>query len=175
MTIAGIIVWHVVIALVTIGAGVRFGLPWPLPSSFAFVGPMLPLAVMSVAALRGRWNAPSWLCFVCGIAVDLMTQGPLGFWALIYLSGTLLIGVVPWIMRAHALGRFTLIVGVAVVTVFLQAGIGWGIYQQAPSGVVLMAGGLAMAGLGIVLELLLVLASHVQLRRAGNGARAVLE
>jgi hypothetical protein len=32
-----------------------------------------------------------------------------------------------------------------------------------------------MAGLGIVLELLLVLASHVQLRRAGNGARAVLE
>lgn len=60
-------------------------LPWGLPVEDRFVLPLLPIvAIMYWTLDRDAW-LPEWAAFLAGLMLDVLTQGPLGYWALIYL------------------------------------------------------------------------------------------
>ena len=60
-------------------------LPWGLPSEDRFFLPMMPVIAIHYWSLRQPENVPEWLVFLAGLALDVLTHGPLGYWALIYL------------------------------------------------------------------------------------------
>ena len=77
-------------------------LPWGLPADACLVLPLLPYAVLHVATVTRDGAVPEWLAFVAGLALDLLTGGPLGYWALVYLAGygaTVL--ALPWARRGR--------------------------------------------------------------------------
>ncbi len=169
MKYAGIFFGHLLIVGVTVLAGLRFALPWALAPETAFAFPMLVLAVMAVAVMRHPMCAPSWLCFACGLSIDIMTQGVLGYWALVYLAGTLLIRLAPQRMTERLSGRLVALVGLGLGVLVVQTAISWIIYQQAPVWDVVGFGVAVMIGAGIVLEVLLALIGSVRFRSAGFG------
>lgn len=66
-------------------------LPLGLPEEARYVLPLLPLAAIHACVLRRpphdtRVLVPEWLAFACGLALDVLSQGPLGFWAFVYLA-----------------------------------------------------------------------------------------
>ena len=64
-------------------------LPLGVPAAYRFVLPLLPvIAIFYWTARRLEPLAP-WFMFVCGLVIDVLTSGPLGFWPLIYLVGLL--------------------------------------------------------------------------------------
>lgn len=62
-------------------------LPWRLPTEIAPLPQLLPVAVaVHWAARRPEWLA-EWAVAAAGLAVDAVTQAPLGLWALSGLAG----------------------------------------------------------------------------------------
>lgn len=60
-------------------------LPWGLPTVDRFVLPLLPVVAIYYWTLdRDAW-LPEWSIFLAGLLLDVLTQGPLGYWALVYL------------------------------------------------------------------------------------------
>ena len=59
--------------------------PWGLPTEDRFFLPMLPLVAIHYWSLRQPENVPEWGVFLAGLSLDILTHGPLGYWALIYL------------------------------------------------------------------------------------------
>lgn len=62
-------------------------LPWGAGGEFRLVQPLLPYVLIHLLAERRGTAVPDWLVFLSGFAIDVVGQGPLGFWPLIYLSG----------------------------------------------------------------------------------------
>lgn len=62
-------------------------LPWGPPPEFRLVLPLLPYVVIHRCVERWGPATPDWLVFLAGFATDVAGQGPLGYWALIYLCG----------------------------------------------------------------------------------------
>lgn len=62
-------------------------LPWGLPAEIAPALPLLPYVVIHVMIERQPAAVPDWLVFLAGLALDVLGQGPLGYWALVYLVG----------------------------------------------------------------------------------------
>lgn len=71
----------VTIALLTLIAA----LPWGLPSDYRFFLPLLPAVAIHYWSVRRDDLAIEWLAFLSGLVLDVLTQGPLGYWSLIYL------------------------------------------------------------------------------------------
>ena len=70
------------IALVTFVAALH----WGLGAESRFLMPFLPAAAIHAAAVAHPASVPVWLVFSAGLAFDVMTHGPLGYWALIYIA-----------------------------------------------------------------------------------------
>lgn len=64
--------------------------PWGAPAGAGFVLQVLPYMVAHVFLARGKGFVPSPVVFAAGLITDIASQGPLGFWALIYLFGMLI-------------------------------------------------------------------------------------
>lgn len=62
-------------------------LPWGAGSDYRLVLPLLPYALIHRAVERWGNLVPDWLVFLAGFAMDVVGQGPLGYWAFIYLCG----------------------------------------------------------------------------------------
>lgn len=60
-------------------------LPWGLPSQDRFFLPLLPVIAIHYWTLRQPESLPEWSVFLAGLALDILTHGPLGYWSLIYL------------------------------------------------------------------------------------------
>ena len=61
-------------------------LPWGVPAEYRFVLPLLPVVAIHYWVLRGHAAVvPEWFVFLCGLLLDVLTNGPLGFWSMIYL------------------------------------------------------------------------------------------
>lgn len=60
-------------------------LPFGLSDELLTLGPQLVLCVVFYWTLRAPERLPPWSVFALGIAFDLFSAGPLGFWALVYL------------------------------------------------------------------------------------------
>jgi rod shape-determining protein MreD len=65
-------------------------LPWELPSAARLMPPFLPLAAIYFWSSRPSARLSDWVPFIAGLLVDVLLDGPLGFWPLIYLTGGLL-------------------------------------------------------------------------------------
>ena len=59
--------------------------PWGLPPETKAALPLLPYLGVHYWTERRPAAMPDWLVFLAGFATDVLGQGPLGYWALIYL------------------------------------------------------------------------------------------
>lgn len=93
-------------------------LPWGLPSQYRFFLPLLPVVAIHYWSLRHGALIPEWCVFLAGLTLDILTHGPLGYWALIYLIAHVLAVIsAPYASRGHAarLALFALaLIGVTV-------------------------------------------------------------
>jgi rod shape-determining protein MreD len=61
-------------------------LPWGLEADSRFVLPLLPAVAIHYWVLRDKTvTVPEWFVFAVGLLLDVLTNGPLGFWSFIYL------------------------------------------------------------------------------------------
>ena len=65
-------------------------LPWALPASARFVLPFFALIAIDYWSGRSEERLSAWVPFTAGLFVDVLSDGPLGFWPLIYLCGAML-------------------------------------------------------------------------------------
>jgi rod shape-determining protein MreD len=61
--------------------------PWRVPDFVAFGLPFLTLGAIFYWAERDRRLLPSPIVLGCGVVTDLVTDGPVGYWALLFLIG----------------------------------------------------------------------------------------
>lgn len=73
----------VVIAFLTLISA----LPWGLPPEIRFVLPLLPLVAIHYWIVRGTARIAEWFVFLAGLTLDVLTNGPLGYWSIMYLGG----------------------------------------------------------------------------------------
>ncbi len=62
-------------------------LPWGASGEFRLVLPLLPYALIHRCVERFGASTPDWLVFLAGFSMDVVGQGPLGYWSFIYLCG----------------------------------------------------------------------------------------
>lgn len=96
------------IALVTFLAA----LPWGIPAEFRLTLPLLPFLAIYYWTLRRIELVPEVLVFAAGLTFDFLSDGPLGFWALIYLAGyALTLRAATSLLAGSAPGRLLLLAG----------------------------------------------------------------
>ncbi len=71
-----------VVALVVLSV-----LPWGLGQSVDFALPVLPFVAVHFWQRSNGPLMPLAFVFTAGLAVDVLSYGPLGYWSLVYLSG----------------------------------------------------------------------------------------
>lgn len=60
-------------------------LPWGLPPEIRFVLPLIPIIGIHFWITRAQGLLSEWFVFACGLLLDVLTNGPLGFWSGMYL------------------------------------------------------------------------------------------
>lgn len=109
-------------------------LPWGLSSDSRFLLPMLPYAAIHFWAVRRPALMPEWIAFASGLATDVLTHGPLGFWSLVFLLGLMFIqacrpaerwgAVGVWLHFAATLSLLALAQW-AIATAFFMSAVDW--------------------------------------------------
>ena len=79
--LAGVVPFLLALAIIVVST-----LPLGAGDLWATLGPQLVLGLVFHWSLRPSRALPPVLVFVLGLAVDLLSGGPLGFWGLIYLT-----------------------------------------------------------------------------------------
>ncbi|HET6390989.1 hypothetical protein [Hyphomicrobium sp.] len=103
------------VALLSLAAA----LPWGLAAEDRFVLPLLPVIAIYHWTLDPDAWLPDWAIFLAGLMLDVLTQGPLGYWALVYLCAYAVAMLVSRRPAASALGRMaTLAFAIVAVTGF---------------------------------------------------------
>ena len=97
--------------------------PWGAPDEARFVMPLLPYMAAHIFLARGVGVVPSPILFVAGLVMDLATHGPLGFWAIIYLSGALFARQLPGGIMQTVLGRQGALAATVLVLFVVQVGV----------------------------------------------------
>jgi rod shape-determining protein MreD len=109
-------------------------LPWGLPSEARFLLPLLPYTAIHFWAVRRPALMPEWLVFLAGLTTDVLTNGPLGYWSLVFLLGYILVLPLLPLTRYGALGRWLhfaitlLLLALAqwlIASIFFMQGIDW--------------------------------------------------
>jgi rod shape-determining protein MreD len=77
-------------ALATGTLAVLAVLPWGLPADGRFVLPFLPVVAIHYWSSRHPERLSAAVPFVAGLVVDVLSNGPLGYWPLIYLVSYML-------------------------------------------------------------------------------------
>ncbi|MEO0618208.1 MAG: hypothetical protein AAFZ01_02905 [Pseudomonadota bacterium] len=117
--------WGVIVPTLTIAAlTLVITLPWGFDPRLVHVPPLLILALVFCWTVRRSRLVPAVLVFGVGIAVDVVTASPVGFWAFLFLVGYALAAQI-----ARLIGPKPLIgalLGFPPVSVFV-AGLGYAI------------------------------------------------
>jgi rod shape-determining protein MreD len=129
-----------VAALSVLGAALLAALPLGLGSEYRFLLPQVVYMVIHFWTVRYPVVLPEWTVFCAGLLLDVLTGGPLGFWALIYLVGQAIARqqsvlaangrVVRWALLAAAVIVLTLLEWVFASLYFLE----WVDWQPFASG-----------------------------------------
>ncbi len=81
-------------------------LPWGLPPDGRYVLPLLPAIAIHYWASKPAERLAAGVAFAAGLSVDILTNGPLGYWSLIYLIGYLSAREVRGRTSAGSVGRW---------------------------------------------------------------------
>jgi cell shape-determining protein MreD len=73
-----------------LAAGLLVSLAWGSSGDGALLAPALLMAPVHFCSLRAPRHLPLWLVFATGLAADILTGGPLGFWPLLLLLSGML-------------------------------------------------------------------------------------
>lgn len=87
LTPLAVLVPGLMLAVTTLAAA----MPWGVAAEIKPVMPLLPWIVCHFWVERREHAMPDWLVFLSGLATDVLGQGPLGYWALVYLTGFALV------------------------------------------------------------------------------------
>jgi rod shape-determining protein MreD len=98
-------------------------LPWGLPPDGRFVLPLLPFIAIHYWASRHPDRLAEWVPFVAGLAVDVLSNGPLGYWSLIYLVGYMIAVEAHLVTAAGPAGRWFIF----LTSLALLVAAAWGI------------------------------------------------
>jgi len=107
-------------SLAVLAATLLCALPWGSAGELKVVPPLLPYAVIHLAAERYGNRLPDWLVFLAGFATDVVGQGPLGFWALIYLCGYTMVRSATIARRPGAIGSIAFFAATIVCLGLMQ-------------------------------------------------------
>ena len=122
--------------------------PLGLGPKAQFALPLLPFAAIHFWRLESERPLSTGLVFLAGIAVDVLTFGPLGYWALVYLGGVALaeaVGALGLPMRRLARWLvFAAVQGAVCALGFVLACLYFGRLVD-PEPMLWAAGGLAVA------------------------------
>lgn len=114
-------IWSVLAILSTV---VIAAVPWGLPGEITFVLPFMTLLLIFLFSLHRTPPIPAWLVFLSGLATDVLTAGPLGYWALLYTMtytlGRLIFAKLPPVSLAKLWLSYAVIAS-------LVALVGWGV------------------------------------------------
>lgn len=77
--------------LILVIATLAAAMPWGPPVWLKPVMPLLPYAVAHFWTERRERAMPDWLVFLAGLETDVLGQGPLGYWALVFLAGYVMV------------------------------------------------------------------------------------
>ncbi len=91
-------------------------LPWGLPAEDRFFLPLMPVIAIHYWTLRHDAWLPEWVVFLAGLTLDVLTNGPLGYWALIYLLIQLIATLSAPLAKNGSIARLALL-ALAVVAV----------------------------------------------------------
>jgi rod shape-determining protein MreD len=81
-------------------------LPFGMPSDLRFYMPLLPYTAIHYWAVRRPALMPEWAVFLAGLATDVLTHGPLGFWSLMFLIGVVAVDATRDMPDWGAIGRW---------------------------------------------------------------------
>ena len=95
-------------------------LPLGVPAGDRFFLPLLPVVAVHYWTLRHDAWLPEWVVFLAGLMLDILTHGPLGYWAFIYLLAHLTATLSTRVHVESTLGRLVL----KVVTTALKVVLG---------------------------------------------------
>lgn len=106
-------------AVLLLLATLACALPWAVAPEFRLVLPLLPYVVIHRCVERSGEAMPDWLVFLAGFAMDVVGQGPLGYWSLIYLCGYTIVRSVT-ADRAHGFASSAALFSVTIVSLSLM-------------------------------------------------------
>lgn len=95
-------------------------LPLGIPAGDRFLLPLLPVIAIHYWTLRHDAWLPEWVVFLAGLALDILTHGPVGYWAFIYLIAHLTATLSARLHVESSLDRL-LLLGLAIVVVTFAA------------------------------------------------------
>lgn len=96
--------------------------PWVLPDEASFILPSLLIIAVFVLTLQRKRTLPGISVFAAGLLMDILTAGPLGYWAILFLLTHTV--AVQYRLRARR-AEFASIWLVFAATAIAAAGIGW--------------------------------------------------
>lgn len=98
--------------------------PWGLPGEATFIPPFVTFLLVFLFSAQRKYPLPAVVVFLAGLTTDVLTAGPLGYWAIVYL-----LGHVPARMarRRRAVHSLSGLWGVFIATTALAASAGWAI------------------------------------------------
>lgn len=112
----------VVPSLVLFLAVVIAAVPWVLPAEASFILPLLLIIVVFALTLQRKRQLPGVSVFAAGVLMDILTAGPLGYWAALFLL-TYTIAVQYRLRAGHrSFGALWLVFS---VTAIVAAATGW--------------------------------------------------
>ena len=158
-----------IIAPVSIAAlTVLSALPWGVAAESRFVLPLLPVVAIHYWVLRDEADmVPEWFVFLCGLLLDVLTNGPLGFWSLIYLLAFALARLSTGWAREGVMARWLLLLAALALLSFC-AWIISSLYAVDVADWRPFAWGAVAAGLAHPLLALVLLGSRSGRRRRNN-------
>lgn len=93
-------------SLVLLLAVVVAAVPWALPAMAGFVLPLQLIIFVFALSLQRKYELPTLSVFAAGLLMDVLTAGPLGYWAIIFLITHTLAGL---LTRRKVLTNFAIL------------------------------------------------------------------
>lgn len=90
--------------------------PWGLPAPWQLLPYAFPAAVLLAINLQGEVHVPAVVTFAGGIGLDALGEGPLGYWALVYLVTYALTACAVVVRGVGAVQRWALAIFVLAAT-----------------------------------------------------------
>ena len=161
----------------TFAAGLQFGAPWPLTYDWIATFGLCPAAFMTVVIFRFPAAIPSLVAFGCGIIMDTLLNGAIGYWTLTYTYSALIARVLSaWLstlfstrILGHAFTAFSVLI--------LHIALNWSglAYQSASIDIVLSV--IRMFVLGTIVEMALTFFASLlpQCSRLGHMSRPIFK